>query len=103
MPRFTRRRLLSGFAALGTVAGVFGLRSASARYYDGPVSDHFDGARFFDLNGPAQKQFAFNCGWIAEDIDRSRPQGPLIPTGARHLLASGATEYRVTFSVLEAL
>ena len=28
MPLFTRRRLLAGFAAIGAVAGVFGLRSA---------------------------------------------------------------------------
>src|SRR2546421_5132489 len=48
MPLFTRRRLFAGFAAFGAVVGVLGLRSASARYYDGPVSDHFDGTRFFD-------------------------------------------------------
>ena len=51
MPLFSRRRLFAGFAALGTAAGVFGLRSAAARYYDGPVSDHFDGTRFFDPHG----------------------------------------------------
>src|ERR1700752_1950815 len=48
MPLFSRRRLFAGFAAIGAVAGVFGIRPASARYYDGPVSDHFDGTRFFD-------------------------------------------------------
>ena len=48
MPLFSRRRLFAGFAAIGAVAGVFGIRTASARYYDGPVSDHFDGTRFFD-------------------------------------------------------
>src|SRR4051794_7087080 len=63
MPLFTRRRLLSGFAAFGAVAGIFGLRSASARYYDGPVSDHFDGTRFFDANGPAPKTFADQWRW----------------------------------------
>ncbi len=45
---FSRRRLLAGFAALSAAAGVFGIRTASASYYDGPVSDHFDGMRFFD-------------------------------------------------------
>lgn len=55
MPLFTRRRVFTGFASLGAIAGVFGLRSASARYYDGPLSDHFDGERFFDTNGVPAK------------------------------------------------
>jgi L-ascorbate metabolism protein UlaG (beta-lactamase superfamily) len=63
MPFFTRRRLLSGFAAIGAVAGVFGLRSASARYYDGPESDHFDGTRFFDTTGSEPKSFADQWRW----------------------------------------
>src|SRR4051812_37909727 len=45
---FTRRRLVAGVAALGAVAG-FGIAQARPfRYYDGPVSDHFDGTRFLD-------------------------------------------------------
>src|SRR6185295_4112605 len=55
MPLFTRRRLFAGFASIAAVAGVFGVRSATARYYDGPVSDHFDGTRFFDRNGVPMK------------------------------------------------
>jgi len=55
MPLLTRRRLLAGVASIGAIAGVFGLRSATARYYDGPVSDHFDGTHFFDLNGVPAK------------------------------------------------
>ena len=55
---FSRRRLLAGFAAIGAVAGVFGLRPPSARYYDGPVSDHFDGTRFFDPHGSPPKSLA---------------------------------------------
>jgi len=47
--KFTRRRLLTGFAALiAAVAGGTAIRSRFARYYDGPVSDHFDGVSFFD-------------------------------------------------------
>jgi hypothetical protein len=38
------------FTALAAVAtaglGGLGIRSGAARYYDGPVSDHFDGLRF---------------------------------------------------------
>src|SRR5205814_7827411 len=63
---FSRRRLFAGFAAFGAVAGVFGLRSASARYYDGPVSDHFDGTRFFDVHGPAPKTLADQWRWYRD-------------------------------------
>jgi L-ascorbate metabolism protein UlaG (beta-lactamase superfamily) len=63
MRLFTRRRLFSGFAALGAIAGVFGLRSVTARYYDGPVSDHFDGTRFFDVNGSAPRSLADQWRW----------------------------------------
>ena len=60
---FTRRRLLAGFTALSAVAGVFGIRTASARYYDGPVSDHFDGTRFFDPHSSEPKSFTTLLRW----------------------------------------
>ena len=63
MPLFTRRRLFAGFAAFSAVTGVLGLRSASARYYDGPVSDHFDGTRFFDAHGSQPKSLATLFRW----------------------------------------
>ena len=63
MPLFTRRRLFAGFAAVGAVAGVFGIRTASARYYDGPVSDHFDGTRFFDPYSSPPKSLATLFRW----------------------------------------
>src|SRR5881394_2067757 len=63
MTLFSRRRLLAGFAAIGAVAGVFGIRTASARYYDGPVSDHFDGTRFFDAHGSPPKSIATLFRW----------------------------------------
>jgi L-ascorbate metabolism protein UlaG (beta-lactamase superfamily) len=50
--RLSRRRVLTALAALSaaSVAGLWA-RFAMARYYDGPVSDHFDGVRFFDVHG----------------------------------------------------
>ncbi|MPZ55650.1 MAG: MBL fold metallo-hydrolase [Rhizobiales bacterium] len=48
----TRRRVLAGIAALAAVTGLgAGARAYAARYHDGPVSDHFDGVRFFDPHG----------------------------------------------------
>jgi len=50
--RLTRRRLFAGFASLTAVAGLgVGSQAHIARYHDGPVSDHFDGVRFFDPHG----------------------------------------------------
>lgn len=60
----TRRGLfssLSGLAALA-VAGVTG-RAAVARYYDGPVSDHFDGTYFVDPHGTQPKSIADLVRW----------------------------------------
>jgi len=62
--RLSRRRLVAAFAAL-TTAGAAGLmaRAASARYYEGPVSDHFDGTRFFDVHGAQPRSFADLLRW----------------------------------------
>ena len=57
--KFSRRRTIVAVAAL-SAAGVSGwaARAAVARYYDGPVSDHFDGIRFFDREGmPPRRLF----------------------------------------------
>src|SRR5260370_5545347 len=55
--KFTRRRLLTGLVALvGALGGGAAARARFARYYDGPVSDHFDGMRFFDAaSSPLKK------------------------------------------------
>jgi len=50
--RFSRRRVAVAIGALSAV-GLLGAatRATTARYYEGPASDHFDGVRFFDANG----------------------------------------------------
>ena len=57
----SRRRLLQTIAAAGALgAGAWALM-APARgnaYYRGPVSDHFDGLRFFNPGGIEPKQDA---------------------------------------------
>ncbi|MGE0524487.1 MAG: MBL fold metallo-hydrolase [Variibacter sp.] len=59
----TRRRLFAGLAALFAGAGALTWRTASARYYDGPVSDHFDGVRFFDPHGAAPRGIGDLLRW----------------------------------------
>jgi L-ascorbate metabolism protein UlaG (beta-lactamase superfamily) len=54
--RFSRRKVLAGAAAVGALAPVgVAAQGAMTRYYDGPVSDHFDGLRFFDPHGAPPK------------------------------------------------
>jgi L-ascorbate metabolism protein UlaG (beta-lactamase superfamily) len=57
----TRRRLFAGFASVTAVAGLgAGTHAHVARYHQGPVSDHFDGVRFFDPDGmPLNSRLAF--------------------------------------------
>jgi len=61
-----RRRLILGSipAALAALAGA-GWASAAMRnrYYSGPVSDHFDGLRFFNPGGTAPRGLADLLRW----------------------------------------
>lgn len=60
----TRRRFFGLFGAAGAAGlGGYGVRQATARYYDGPVSDHFDGTHFFDPHGAPPKSFSDLLRW----------------------------------------
>jgi L-ascorbate metabolism protein UlaG (beta-lactamase superfamily) len=62
--KLTRRRLFAALAALSAAAiGGTVARAATARYYDGPVSDHFDGTHFFDPHGVPPKRLADLLRW----------------------------------------
>src|SRR5258706_2023326 len=60
----SRRRIVAALGAF-SAAGLLALtgRNAMARYYDGPVSDHFDGTRFFDVNGAQPNSLADLIRW----------------------------------------
>lgn len=56
----SRRVLLAGLTGLLTSA-LPGRASASTNaYYQGPVSDHFDGTRFFNPHSPAEDRSMAN-------------------------------------------
>lgn len=60
----SRRRLFAGLGAAATaVGGLFPFRAATSRYYDGPVSDHFDGRFFFDTHGMTPKSLPEVARW----------------------------------------
>src|SRR5690349_11563495 len=61
--KFTRRRLIAGLSTMAAAAGFAGGRAAHARYYDGPLSDHFDGLRFSDPRGMAPKSVPELVRW----------------------------------------
>nr|WP_245431167.1 MBL fold metallo-hydrolase [Rhodoplanes roseus] len=58
---------MSGLVA-ATVT-LIGARARAARYYDGPVSDHFDGTYFRDPHGAAPKSFTDLARWWASRGD----------------------------------
>lgn len=63
-----RRTLLrSAMAATGLIAAggatATAVRSSHNRYYQGPVSDHFDGIRFFNPGGSAPNGFTDILRW----------------------------------------
>jgi L-ascorbate metabolism protein UlaG (beta-lactamase superfamily) len=70
----TRRRLLTGLAGL-TAAGGLGVGAAAQgnSYYGGPLTDHFDGTRFFDPNGSAAKSLPDLIRW---QLTRQRAPWP---------------------------
>ncbi|MEQ1647227.1 MAG: MBL fold metallo-hydrolase [Hyphomicrobiaceae bacterium] len=62
--RFSRRWLLRGLGLVGLGSGAFALTPArSNSYYDGPVSDHFDGVRFFNPGGNNPEGFGRFLKW----------------------------------------
>ena len=94
----TRRTL---FASLGlataTGAGIT-TRSGFARYYEGPVSDHFDGVRFFDARGAQPKGFGDFLRWQFSNDRNDWPDWVPSPLSDRPpRLVDSARECRVSF------
>jgi L-ascorbate metabolism protein UlaG (beta-lactamase superfamily) len=62
----SRRTFLTTFAGLAAVAGIPTLWSIYMRNYSGPVSDHFDGVRFFDPDGSPPRSLGDLLRWQRE-------------------------------------
>jgi L-ascorbate metabolism protein UlaG (beta-lactamase superfamily) len=63
-PRRRALKWLAGLGAVGVGGGAVALTPARANgYYDGPVSDHFDGVRFFNPGGPGPKSLSQLLKW----------------------------------------
>jgi L-ascorbate metabolism protein UlaG (beta-lactamase superfamily) len=73
----SRRRVLKMMAAVGTIgAGGWGLLTAARgnAYYSGPVSDHFDGRRFFNPGGGGPKGGLDFVRWQLTESSASWPE-----------------------------
>jgi L-ascorbate metabolism protein UlaG (beta-lactamase superfamily) len=69
----TRRKVMGVLAALPFLGGAGGAAASRSRpYYAGPVTDHFDGTRFFDPHGSAPKSFTDLMRWQFGGDKRSR-------------------------------
>ena len=62
-----KRRNFFRFSALGLLAlaggGLYARRSNASAYYSGPISDHFDGVRFFNPGGSPPGNFMGLMKW----------------------------------------
>ena len=81
----SRRRLLQ-LGALGGVLGaaacaVQGVRGGGNRYYSGPVSDHFDGTRFFNPGGETPRGFGDLLRWQLGGDKAAWPESVAITRG----------------------
>jgi L-ascorbate metabolism protein UlaG (beta-lactamase superfamily) len=61
--KITRRRVLGSFAGLGVALGAPAAWLSRMKTYSGPVSDHFDGTRFFDPDGVPPKALTDLLRW----------------------------------------
>ena len=96
--KITRRRMFTALAAVATAGlGGLGIRSGAARYYDGPVSDHFDGLRFFDPHGSPPNSVAKLFRWYTGRSKAEWPAWAPSPYTDRPPARIAGTEWRISF------
>lgn len=91
-----RRRLLTGslVTLLGTLGGGAWAARPAPRYHDGPVSDHFDGTRFFNPDGTPLSGLGDLLRWR---FNGEKVRWPArVETGAPHRPAARVDDLTVT-------
>jgi L-ascorbate metabolism protein UlaG (beta-lactamase superfamily) len=63
VPIITRRRILGLLTGAAAAIGVPSIWMSFMKTYDGPISDHFDGLRFFDPDGAPPKSLGEVLRW----------------------------------------
>jgi L-ascorbate metabolism protein UlaG (beta-lactamase superfamily) len=94
----SRRNLFGWIAGAVALAGGAGwLRALTSAYYDGPVTDHFDGRRFHDPHGAAPKGALDMLRWIASGRSEKWPAWAPSPFSDRPPARVGGTAVRIGF------
>lgn len=73
--------LIISIVAIGSLAVGYLI---SAPRYTGPVSDHFDGNRFFNLDGVQAKGFSEAIGWLLQRGKTRKAWGPFRDNERHH-------------------
>ena len=96
MQDMNRRNLIKGTALLATAATVGGVAMSPARnrYYSGPVSDHFDGTRFFNPGGETPRGFSDLLKWQFSGGKQVWPNTVSLPARAKP--EANSTELKIT-------
>jgi L-ascorbate metabolism protein UlaG (beta-lactamase superfamily) len=94
----SRRRIVAALGA-ASAAGLLAVtgRNAMARYYDGPVSDHFDGTRFFDPKGAQPRSTLDLIRWRLSGTRASWPERSPSPYTDRPPAEVNDTSWRISF------
>jgi len=96
--KLTRRRVIAGSAsAFAAGGGLFGWNQSQMRYYDGPVSDHFDGTRFFDPHGSPPHGLHRLLQWMATRQRAPWPEWDASPFNDRPPRRVDGPAWRLSF------
>src|SRR5277367_2624926 len=94
----SRRNLFAWVAGAVALAGGAGwLRALTSAYHDGPVTDHFDGARFHDPHGAAPKGALDMLRWLASGRSEKWPEWAPSPYADRPPARVAGTALRIGF------
>lgn len=94
----SRRRVIAGTAAMAVAApSAYTWQQSEMRYYDGPVSDHFDGTRFFDPHSSPPNGLHRLLYWMATRKREPWPQWAASPFNDRPPRRVEGSAWRLTF------
>jgi L-ascorbate metabolism protein UlaG (beta-lactamase superfamily) len=94
----SRRRIIAALGAVSAAGLIAGLgRNAIARYHDGPVSDHFDGTRFFDPQGAQPRSVVDLIRWRLTGTRASWPEHSPSPYADRPPHEVNDASWRISF------
>jgi hypothetical protein len=96
--KFSRRRTIAAVAGLAAAgAAGWAARVALARYYDGPVSDHFDGTHFFDPHGTPPKGIVDMLRWWSGPAKTQWPAWAPSPFADRPPARVAGSAWRISY------